>query len=342
MSRFILLLEVLLWRAILAVKRFLDLHLSSHCPKPVSFTRRIRSSVGTVPGTFDLLFYTPRSYDASQVQNQHPTNPTKYPVIINFHGGGFTVGDACEDARWATIVAEETSAVVVSVNYRLAPRYPFPTPIDDCVSAIIWVWQHADEYNLDISRTALSGFSAGGSLTYTAAIRLHQELSRLKGIDSLCNMEVGTLKALVSFYPGTDWTHTREQRIASNPRLLESIPKCLYKTFDESYLYPPAELPDMSNELLSPGLASDELLVGALPDNMVLITCSGDQLLTESEIFRERLQNLGKRVDGYVVDSVPHAWDKMPALWKPTPKRDQAYKCAAQSLQEFFKLDRFY
>lgn len=70
----------------------------------------------------------------------------------------------------------------------------------------------------------------------------------------------------------------------------------------------------MSIPLLSPGLASDELISKALPDKIVMITCWGDGLLIEAEIFRERLKKLGKTVEGYTVPGVPHGWDKWPSV----------------------------
>jgi acetyl esterase/lipase len=212
----------------------------------------------------------------------------------------------------------------------LAPEYPFPVGIEDCVAAVLWIWQHADEFNVDISRTAFSGFSAGGNLTFTVALRLHDELKRMEAHGELKGQILGKIVHLVAFYPSTDWTRSRAERDASNPNLIPVIPATLYKLFDESYLYP---LPDFSSPLLSPGLAPDALLRDALPDRLVIINCSGDQLLAESEKFRAKLKDLGKTVDGYTVKGVGHAWDKQPSFLKGNSKRDDAYRLAAESLQ---------
>jgi acetyl esterase/lipase len=336
MSRFILQVKAFLLRIAQTIGRHCDLYLSYPLPQPVAFTRTIPSSVGVVPGSFDLLFYTPQSYKPRLEEaesSQSLLKPQKYPLLVNFHGGGFTIGHASDDARWATAVVQKTSAVVVSVNYRLAPSYPFPAGIEDCVSAVLWLWNHAEEFNLDISHTAFSGFSAGGNLTYTVAIRLYEELARLKTEAKLVGIEIGNLVSLVSFYPSTDWTQSRAEREASNPDLIGAIPKVLYSLFDESYLYLQA---DMSSPLLSPGLAPDELIGAALPDSMVMITCSGDQLLAEGEKFRTRLRSLGKTVDGYTVQGVGHGWDKFPSYKKGNATRDEAYKTAVDSLDKFW------
>lgn len=230
----------------------------------------------------------------------------------------------------ATAVTSQTSAVVVSVNYRLAPKHPFPTGIEDCVSAVLWLWQHADEYNLDISKTSFSGFSAGGAFTYAVSIRLHEELERHKKENKLDGMKVGKLVSLAVFYGPTDSTQSRAEKDASNPNLIPVIPPTLFKLFDESYVYPKA---DMRSPLLSPGLAPDQLLKEAFPDSLVLINCGGDQLLAESERFKTRLLGLGKKVDGCIVEGVGHAWDKKPSFKKGNVKRDEAYGLAIKNLQ---------
>jgi acetyl esterase/lipase len=158
--------------------------------------------------------------------------------------------------------------VVVSVDYRLAPSYPFPTGIEDCVSAILYLWSHASSLNLDISRTALSGFSAGGNFTFTSDIRLSQVLHELKSKDRLGEVEVGKLSGIVAFYPAVDWTRSRAERAASNPNAKPiGVPRWLAGSFDESYLFPRPS--DMRDPLLSPGLAEEGVLREALPGKVV-------------------------------------------------------------------------
>jgi putative ergosteryl-3beta-O-L-aspartate hydrolase len=332
MSRLSLYTKVYLFRIAQTLGRYCDLYLSFPLPQRPSFSHRIRSTVGNVPGSFNLLFYTPPSYKENPPKSS-PLLPKRYPILINFHGGGFTIGNAADDARWATEVVKRTGGVVVSVDYRLAPAYPFPTGIEDCVSAVLYLWQHAEELNLDISRTAFSGFSAGGNFTYTAAFRLHEELKKLKAEGKLIDAEVGELMGLVSFYPAVDWTKSRAERNASNPNFTPIINPVFDGLFDQSYLYPGM---DMHSPLLSPGVAPDQLLKEALPQNMVMITCWGDGLLFEGEMMKQRLKGLEKRVDGYMVDGVVHGWDKWPSWWSGNVTRDEAYKSAVESLKEFW------
>ena len=67
---------------------------------------------------------------------------------------------------------------------------------------------------------------------------------------------------------------------------------------------------------------------------MVVISCSGDQLLAEDLRFGESLKELGKRVDGLVVEGVGHAWDKQLSFGEGNVKRDEAYESVVKSLQE--------
>lgn len=226
---------------------------------------------------------------------------------------GYTIGHAADDARWATEVVKRTGAVVVSVNYRLAPKYPFPTGINDCVSAVLYLWKHAEELGIDKSRTAFSGFSAGGNFCFTAAYRLHSQLELLRSQNKILDSEVGNLSSLVAFYPAVDWTISPTERDALNPNAVPIVPPFLsfFSAFEESYLYP---RPDMYSPLISPGLAPDDMLVNALPVNIVIMTCWGDGLMVEGEEFRKRLIGVGKRVDGEMVANLPHGFDKWPSV----------------------------
>jgi len=306
MSRTHLYFKTWVFRFFQTIGRWCDLYLSTPLPLRPSLKLTIPSTVGSVTGSFDLFIYAPKSW-------KQGAGREKYPLLVNFHGGGYTIGHAADDARWATEVVKRTSGVVVSVNYHLAPRHAFPTGIEDCVSAVLYLWAHAEELNIDIGRTAFSGFSAGGNFCYSSAYRLHSELQHLKSEEKIADAEIGKLVSIVSFYPAVDWTKSRTERNESNPNTVPIVPLFLrlFSAFEDSYLFPK---PDMHSPLLSPGLAPDELLREALPERMVMITCWADGLLVEGEKFRKRLQKLGKRVDGYMVEGVPHGWDKWPSV----------------------------
>jgi acetyl esterase/lipase len=89
---------------------------------------------------------------------------TGRPAILHVHGGGYVLGAAdmtlAADAAYVT----QLGAVVVSVDYRLAPETPHPGPVEDCYAALAWLFAHADELGVDKTRVAISGESAGGGM----------------------------------------------------------------------------------------------------------------------------------------------------------------------------------
>src|SRR6202012_4143642 len=90
-----------------------------------------------------------------------PTDHSVPPVVLFFHGGGFVVGDLDTHDGTCRQHAVGASAVVVSVEYRLAPEDPYPAAVDDAWAATQWVAEHGDELGADASRLAVAGDSAG-------------------------------------------------------------------------------------------------------------------------------------------------------------------------------------
>ncbi len=99
-----------------------------------------------------LRVYKPRS------------NYSVTPVLLWIHGGGYIIGNPEMDESRCIRYVRELGIVVVSVDYRLAPKYPFPAPLDDCYSALNWVYSHAAQLNIDPNRIAVGGESAGAGL----------------------------------------------------------------------------------------------------------------------------------------------------------------------------------
>lgn len=91
--------------------------------------------------------------------------PRVAPAIMFFHGGGFTVGGVDEYDRLCRYIADRTNAVVLSVDYRLAPEHPAPAAADDSVAAWRWLLDNTAALGLDPQRLAVMGDSAGGNLS---------------------------------------------------------------------------------------------------------------------------------------------------------------------------------
>ncbi len=93
------------------------------------------------------------------------------PVVLLVHGGGWAENDnRYQMKKLAKPIAQEGFAVF-SITYRLAPEYVFPAPVDDLLEAINWLSKNAEKYHIDMQRTAIFGYSAGGHLAELAAIR---------------------------------------------------------------------------------------------------------------------------------------------------------------------------
>ena len=92
------------------------------------------------------------------------------PVVVYFHGGGWVLGDiASHDGTCKQLLAELGDAIVVSVDYRLAPEAKYPAAADDCYAAAAWVAENGAEIGADGSRLAVCGDSAGGNLSAVVA-----------------------------------------------------------------------------------------------------------------------------------------------------------------------------
>ena len=105
-----------------------------------------------------------------------PPGNGPFAAVILVHGGGWTGGDKSGGPRKGYMAPmhaplERAGLAWFSINYRLAPKHPFPACIDDVMTAIRWVKAHAAEYRIDPSRIALAGESAGGHLVALAAVR---------------------------------------------------------------------------------------------------------------------------------------------------------------------------
>ena len=196
-----------------------------------------------------------------------PKGVGPFPMIVFFHGSGFVICSLDTHDTMCRHLCEGAGAVVVSVDYRLAPEHKFPAGPDDCLAATRWAGTHCAELNADPACIALAGDSAGGNLAAVIALRVRDE-----GGPALC--------AQLLIYPVTDAgtdTRSHEQNATGYGLTREGM-----IWFWNHYLGNQA---DAANPYASPLRA--ETLSG-LPPAFVL-TAEYDPLRDEGELYAARL-----------------------------------------------------
>jgi len=108
-----------------------------------------------------LRIYQPKSVEATT------------PVLLWMHGGGYIMGKPEQDDSICAQFVQELGITVVSVDYRCAPKHPFPAGLDDCYSALKWIASQSQELNVNPKRIAIGGNSAGGGLAAALAQLAH-------------------------------------------------------------------------------------------------------------------------------------------------------------------------
>jgi acetyl esterase len=201
-----------------------------------------------------------------------PVRDQTLPALVYFHGGGWTIGDVDTHDVLCRQLALGAQCVVVSVDYRLAPEYPFPAAVEDCFAATRYVAENAAK--LKIRGIAVGGDSAGGNLAATVAL-----LARDGGGPALA------FQLLI--YPATD----QRGGTASYERNAEGymLTRDVMQYFRRAYL--PHDK-DWTDWRASPLLAKSH---ANLPPALV-ITAGYDPLLDEGRAYADRLRAAGVKV----------------------------------------------
>ena len=97
------------------------------------------------------------------------------PLVVYLHGGGWTIGSLETHDRICRRLADGSGAAILAIDYRLAPEHPWPTSVDDTVSALRWVASGPPELGEALGSVAVAGDSAGGTLAALACLRLRDE-----------------------------------------------------------------------------------------------------------------------------------------------------------------------
>jgi acetyl esterase/lipase len=133
----------------------------------------MKKRLRAIPGiaTEDRKIPGPKASPRIPVRVYRPEKKTgPLPCLLWIHGGGYVLGDIEQEDLTARQLSLAGDCVVVSVEYRLAPESPFPAPLEDCYAALRWIWRHTRALEIDRSRIAIGGASAGGGLAAGLAL----------------------------------------------------------------------------------------------------------------------------------------------------------------------------
>lgn len=231
------------------------------------------------------------------------------PVLVYFHGGGFTIGSIASHDTLCRLLAVQAQCAVVSVGYRLAPEFVFPFAVQDAWSACVFAHKFATNLGVDGTRIALGGDSAGGTLAAVCAI-----LARDAGLPLALQM---------LFYPGT----AAHQDTPSHTTFAEGfvLKKSHIDYFFNHYI-PHGQRTDWR---FAPLLAPD--LEGVAPAWIGLAEC--DPLVDEGVLYGDALRAAGVPVDLEIYRGVVHEFIKM---GRAIPEARQAHADAAAALRRAF------
>ena len=215
------------------------------------------------------------------------------PLIVNFHGGGFVLGDLRLGDWVCSQVALTVGAVVVSVDYRLAPGHRFPAAVDDCYAAVAWAAENAASLDAD-GPTGVMGESAGGNLSAVVCL-----LARDRGGPAIGHQAL--------LYPATDMTAIPT---AAANTLIISEPEM--RAYRRHYLGDA----DPRDSRASPLLAGDH---SGLPPALIQVA-EHDPLRDDGARYAAALRAAGVPVRFTEYVGMPHGYLNFPGLCRSAPQ----------------------
>lgn len=240
------------------------------------------------------------------VRLYRPRGGTMLSTHVHLHGGGFWMGSVTGDDPLCRWYVQAVGCAVASVEYRLAPEHPYPTPPEDCYAALCWIAKNAQELGLDASRISIGGISAGGALAAAVALMARDR----NGPSLIFQLLAVPVTDLTMSQPsvetfGTGYGLTRA-------RLIEAY---RYYLSDPIQAWEPYASP-----LLAPNLVG-------LPPAFVA-TAEYDSLRDEGEAYARRLQEAGVPTQLYRYEENLHSATYMTRL-QPSSQIAIADTCAA-------------
>jgi acetyl esterase len=204
------------------------------------------------------------------VYHYKPDRTGNAPVMFDLHGGGFVFGHAASQDAFCDRVRKILNIHVITVNYRLAPEFPYPAAVNDVYDVLKYFYENSEKYGIDKDNMAVCGHSAGGNLAAVAALKANKT-GEFK------------LKCQILDYPFVDAVTSPYDK----PAFKEAIPPNRCAMFDELYSKPE----ERSSPFISPLYADINDMKGLPP--AAVITAELDSLREEGEKYVSRLIKAG-------------------------------------------------
>ncbi|WP_129294958.1 alpha/beta hydrolase [Streptomyces lydicus] len=255
----------------------------------------------TEGGTLTVEVYRPEGVVGTAAEDTGNTSSAGnvLPAVLHFHGGGFALGRALPGQdRVAIELCRELPAVIITVEYRLAPEHRYPAAVEDCYLALEWVAGRAGELGIDPARIAVAGKSAGGGLSAAVALMARDRGGPELAYQSLCvpdlDDRVGADTAADAATDATADTAADTER-ALDARVLTG------RGVQSSWQHYLPEGTTQAEAYAAPARATE---LSGLPPAHVLV-CDLDPMREAGLAYARRLMDAGVPV---TVRNVPGAW----------------------------------
>jgi acetyl esterase len=197
--------------------------------------------------------------DSIKIRIYYPNNNVNNKIVFNIHGGALVACDLDTHDNISRVLANRTNAVVVALDYRKPPEFPYPASVNDCEKILFWIKRNAKSINGNSKNIILIGDSGGGLLITSLAIKLKNKLA---------------VKGICLINPAVDLRNPGEG---------------IYGLVTNWYLNGKSA----NDSLISPIVAND---FTSFPKTLI-ITCEKDELKPQGIALYEKLRNSGNKVE---------------------------------------------
>ena len=229
-------------------------------------------------------------FPSEEAMSGEPVEGEKYPVLLFFHGGGWVTESVENYDRVCSRMAQSTGHIVMSVEYRLAPEYRFPVPLEDCYAAAKALYTGHLVLPADPDRITIIGDSAGGNLAAAVCLKAR---------------DTGDFapKKQILIYPAVSNCYTKKSPYKSVQENGQDYPLTAVKMEDYLKLYE-SSTEDRQNPYFAPILAKD---LSHMPETLIL-TAEFDPLRDEGEEYGKRLKKANNYVEIHRIPDALHGY----------------------------------